>query len=402
MQRAHRLTPKPRRGFTLIELLVVISIIAVLISLIAPAVQSARRAARNLECLNNMKNLGLAITNFATANGAKLPAVESNSSVVSAPTGQGYGWPVSLLQFLDRADLQRSFDSAATAGTYYMSVEEATAFGGTLPAGYVAINANATTSQLNQWIKVFTCPDDNNNYKVPLGLSYAANVGFVAETVWGTTSGVCTGGDNPYGASAVTSLHTYGNIQFGPTAENINASRGSGVFWRDAGSPRVTLDDISNGDGLGQTVMLGENIQAGNWISRDTDYIGFGIPVNTGGSVPGPPSGTNSGAVGIGAGGGTLKNNSLTINTSSYIVSDIATTPPGFYDGRLNANAQSASRGAAPRPSSNHAGTVNFVFCDGAAKPINAQINQAVYAQLLSWDGQRRGQGVINAGDFTN
>jgi prepilin-type N-terminal cleavage/methylation domain-containing protein/prepilin-type processing-associated H-X9-DG protein len=60
----------PRRaGFTLIELLVVIAIIAVLIALLLPAVQAAREAARRAQCVNNMKQLGLGLANYESANG---------------------------------------------------------------------------------------------------------------------------------------------------------------------------------------------------------------------------------------------------------------------------------------------------------------------------------------------
>ncbi len=89
-----------RAAFTLVELLVVIAIIGVLIALILPAVQKAREAAARAQCINNMKQLGLALHNYETATGAFPPGMTATGNDV-AETGTFSGL-VSILPFLEQ------------------------------------------------------------------------------------------------------------------------------------------------------------------------------------------------------------------------------------------------------------------------------------------------------------
>lgn len=106
-----------RRGFTLIELLVVIAVIAVMVSLLLPAVQQAREAARRTQCRNRLKQLGLALHNYHDVHRA-LPAgyyswpTRDGSGPVSARIdpitwdgGPGWGWIAALLPYLEQSNL---------------------------------------------------------------------------------------------------------------------------------------------------------------------------------------------------------------------------------------------------------------------------------------------------------
>ena len=95
-----RPSPLRLRGFTLIELLVVIAIIAVLVSLLLPAVQQAREAARRTQCKNNLKQIGLAMHNYHDVY--QCFPMGANSQI--------YGPLVAILPYLDQANLQNLYD----------------------------------------------------------------------------------------------------------------------------------------------------------------------------------------------------------------------------------------------------------------------------------------------------
>lgn len=137
---------RAHRAFTLIELLVVIAIIAILIALLVPAVQKVRDAAARTQCVNNLKQLGLAMHNYEGVNKAFPPGRNQYPKVVSAPAR--------LLAYVDQANLQQIVN-----------------YDGTL-----ADPQNITASKTR--ISVFLCPCDPADGQVPgmtdFGTNYVA------------------------------------------------------------------------------------------------------------------------------------------------------------------------------------------------------------------------------------
>src|SRR5437016_5183336 len=112
-----------KRGFTLIELLVVIAIIAILIALLLPAVQAAREAARRAQCVNNLKQLGLAVANYESANGS-YPTADNTCPYIVGSSNLNYGASVfvRLLPYFEQSALFNAYNHSLA----FFSISNAT------------------------------------------------------------------------------------------------------------------------------------------------------------------------------------------------------------------------------------------------------------------------------------
>ena len=137
--------PNSRTGFTIIEFLVVISIIAALIALLLPARRSAGHAARRTQCKNNLKQIGLALHNYADHYGAFPPAY-----TVDAKGRPLHSWRTLLLPYLDQTplyetiDLSKPWNDPANAEAFKTNLSTFRCPSSTAPAGqttYMAVVA---------------------------------------------------------------------------------------------------------------------------------------------------------------------------------------------------------------------------------------------------------------------
>lgn len=353
IRRSLILSKNARRGFTLIELLVVISIIATLMALILPAIQSAREAARRTQCQNNLKNLTLAAINYAEAHRGQLPAsgtypgtnADASMDQSREQIFASHSWVLDLLPYLDNQAIYERWVFTAPFNSN--------------PAG--------TTN-----IAVLSCPNDDTSDGKNGGLSYVANcgVGDINFDVLSTTPAAANdfgqlASAEPFvwaGGSAGSSqnVELTGQLAvFAPSMTCDTQPYAGGVRAVDAGGS-VNIGRIY--DGAGNTIMLSENINAGK------DAL-------TGAATWSNPSIRSCGFIFPSVGGSTFSN--------------ISSTPDISIGSPFINKLKNGTDGAAPFPNSRHIGIVVASFCDGGVKTLSENIDTGVYVRLITPNAAR-------------
>jgi prepilin-type processing-associated H-X9-DG protein/prepilin-type N-terminal cleavage/methylation domain-containing protein len=222
-------------GFTLIELLVVIAIIGVLIGLLVPAVQKIREAAARTQCVNNLKQIGLALQNYHDTAHSFPPGYISNYDSAGNDTGPGWGWASLILPQIEQQSLSAviRFDQPIEA----------------------AVNSGVRIMA----IKSYLCPSD------------------AASPTW--TARRYDAAGNPVATICEVAWANYIGV-FGVTEPGVD---GEGVFFRNS---KVRIADIT--DGTSQTIIVGEraySLAPATWVGAVTNAEVF--PYNSSNMVLG-------------------------------------------------------------------------------------------------------------------
>ncbi|MBI3462291.1 MAG: DUF1559 domain-containing protein [Planctomycetes bacterium] len=339
-----------RAGFTLIEMLVVIFIIGVLAALILPAVQRARAAARRTQCANNLRQLGMAIGQFADTKKHYPPCGYWDTPTRLTPMRS---WVVDLLPYLGRQDIYDEWDKDQP---YYD----------------IAISNNGALASTD--IAVLVCPDDDTVAPGTGNLSYVLNGGFAF------TMGPDSNPDIPAayhlgpGGSATTGLGWIfmdfdGDGATG-TDKDKSAMEMMGIFfyehWPRNRGRRHLHTPRTIRDGLSSTILASENLRTG--YNRD-----FPIWV---GNWASPWAGNC-----LFFGSGHICPN----GDCSQVDYELANTHTATPAAEEAINASRNLPEGSPWVSSNHAGAgVHIVLCDGSLRFLAENVSGSVFAKLIT------------------